>query len=61
MCFIIDITSLLLVSKLKPILPYYLPYFNAFPGVIVPYINPTCYMDMVYLLKLGWRLDIITE
>jgi len=28
--------SLLSVSKLKLILPYYLPYLDAFPGIIVP-------------------------
>jgi hypothetical protein len=36
MRFIVDITSLLSVSKLKPTSPYYLPYLNAFPGVVPP-------------------------
>ena len=53
MRLIINITSLLLVSKLKPTLPYYLIYLNAFPSVIVPYINPARHTDIVYLLKLG--------
>ena len=33
--------SLLLVSKLKPTSPYYLPYLNAFFSVIVPTKKPT--------------------
>jgi len=32
--------SLPLVSKLKPTSPRYLPYFNAFPSVIVPAKKP---------------------
>ena len=53
--------SLLLVSKLKPTSPHYLPDPNAFPSVIVPYINPVRRADIVYLLKLGWRLNATIE
>ena len=41
--------------------PCYLPYLNAFSSVIVPPINPTRRVDMVRLLKLGWRPDTIAE
>ena len=53
--------SLLLVSKLKPTSPCYLPYLNAFPSVVVPCINPAYCADIVHLLKLGWRPDAIAE
>jgi hypothetical protein len=49
------------VSKLKPASPRYLPYLDAFPGVVVPRINPARRVDMVRLLKLGWQLDAIAE
>ena len=52
---------LLLVSKLKPTLPCYLPYPDAFLSVIVPCIDPACRADIVRLLKLGWRLNAIVE
>ena len=41
--------------------PRYLPYLDAFPGVVVPCINPARRADIVRLLKLGWRLDAIIE
>ena len=53
--------SLPSVNKLKPMLPCYLPYLDAFSGVIVPFIDPACRVDIVRLFKLGWRLDAIIE
>ena len=50
-----------LVSKLKPTSPCYLPYLDAFPGVVVPPIDPACHADIVRLLKLGWRPDTVAE
>ena len=41
--------------------PCYLLYLNVFPGVVVPFIDPARRTDMVRLLKLGWRLDVIAE
>ncbi len=38
-----------------------MPYPNAFPGIIVPYIDPACRADIVHLLELGWRPDAIIE
>jgi hypothetical protein len=37
-----------------------LHYFDIFPGVVVPRIDPAC-RDMVRLLELGWRPDAIAE
>ena len=42
-------------------LPCYLPYLDIFPGVIVPSIDPARRMDIVHLLKLGWRPDAVAE
>ena len=42
-------------------MPYYSPYPNTFPGVIVPYIDPAYRADIVCLLKLGWRPNAIVE
>ena len=41
--------------------PRYLPYLDAFPGVVVPCIDPARRADIVCLLKLGWWLDAIAE
>jgi len=41
--------------------PCYLPYPNAFPGVIVPCIDPAHRADIVRLLELGWWPDAIAE
>ena len=41
--------------------PCYLHYLDVFPGVVMPYINPAHHIDIIYLLKLGWWPDIITE
>ena len=58
---IVDISFLPWVSKLKPTSPCYLPYLDAFPGVVVPCIDPACRADMVRLLELGWRPDAVAE
>jgi len=52
MHLIVNITSLLLVDKLKLKSPYYLPYLNAFPSIIAPYINPTYCADIDRLYAL---------
>ena len=41
--------------------PCYLPYLDAFPGVVVPCIDPACRADIVRLLELGWWPDAIVE
>ena len=41
--------------------PCYLPYLDAFSGVVVPPIDPARRADMVRLLELGWRPDAIAE
>jgi hypothetical protein len=62
MRLIVDITPYRQsVSKLKPTSPCYLPYLDAFPGVVVPPIDPARRADMVRLLELGWRPDAIVE
>ena len=48
-------------SKLKPTSPCYSPYLDAFPGVVVPRIDPARRADIVRLLELGWRPDAIAE
>ena len=48
MRLIIDMTSPPSVSKLKPTSPCYLPYLDAFPGVVVPRIDPARHADMCY-------------
>ena len=53
--------SLPLVSKLKLTSPRYLSYLDAFTSIIIPYINPACRINIVYLLKLGWRPVIIIK
>ena len=52
---------LLSASKLKPVSPCYLPYPDAFLGVVVPRIDPARRADIVRLLKLGWRPNAIVE
>ena len=39
----------------------YLPYLDAFLGVVVPPIDLACRADIVYLFELGWRPDAVAE